>query len=88
MLTVAREFTSLMLAFAPPKDILRGLSQEKHFQNYHRVLNRAVWSSRAVSRVLLQMHDRVFASQGLLVMGLDDTTLAQAWRKNQAQHLP
>jgi hypothetical protein len=22
-----------------------GLSQEKHFQNYHRVLNRAVWSS-------------------------------------------
>lgn len=22
-----------------------GLSEEQHFQNYHRVLNRAVWSS-------------------------------------------
>jgi hypothetical protein len=28
-----------------------GLSMEKHFQNYHRVLNRAVWSSRETSRV-------------------------------------
>ncbi len=37
-----------------------GLSQEQHFQNYHRVLNRAVWSSRAVSRVLLQMHMKCF----------------------------
>jgi len=27
------------------------LSMEKHFQNYHRVLNRAVWSSREASRV-------------------------------------
>ena len=25
-----------------------GLSQQQHFQNYHRVLNRAVWSSRVV----------------------------------------
>ena len=32
-----------------------GLSQEKHFQNYHRVLNRSVWSARAVSRVLLEI---------------------------------
>ena len=50
-----------------------GLSQEKHFQNYHRVLNRAVWSNRAVSQVLLQMLVGVFAPQGPLVMGLDDT---------------
>ena len=26
-----------------------GLSADKHFQNYHRVLNRAAWSSLAVS---------------------------------------
>ncbi len=30
-----------------------GLSDERQFQNYHRVLNRARWSSREVSRRLL-----------------------------------
>jgi DDE superfamily endonuclease len=30
-----------------------GLEQEKRFHRYHRVLNRASWSSREVSRVLL-----------------------------------
>src|SRR6266567_3997018 len=29
-----------------------GLHQERQFQNYHRVLNRAKWSSRALSRIL------------------------------------
>jgi hypothetical protein len=32
-----------------------GLSDEVHFQNYHRLLNRAVWSSRRVSRILLRL---------------------------------
>ena len=35
-----------------------GLSAERHFTNYHRVLNRATWSGRLASRILL----------GLLVM--------------------
>ncbi|MEH1876004.1 MULTISPECIES: 2OG-Fe(II) oxygenase [unclassified Nostoc] len=30
-----------------------GLNQEEHFQNYHHVLNRAVWSSLEASRILL-----------------------------------
>jgi hypothetical protein len=30
-----------------------GLSGEKHFENYHRVLNRAVWSSLEASHILL-----------------------------------
>src|SRR3954467_15641277 len=30
-----------------------GLGDERQFQNYHRVLNRACWSSREVSRRLL-----------------------------------
>ncbi len=34
---------------------IMGLSQEKHFQNYHRILNCAVWSSREVSRILLTL---------------------------------
>ena len=50
-----------------------GLSQVEHFQNYHRVLNRAVWSSKEVSRVLLLLLLKTFAPSGPLVMGLDDT---------------
>jgi hypothetical protein len=50
-----------------------GLSQEKNFQNYHRVLNRAIWSSLEVSRVLLGILVSTFASMGPVVMGLDDT---------------
>lgn len=52
---------------------IMGLSAEKHFQNYHRVLNRAVWSSREASRVLLGMLIATFAVWGPVVMGLDDT---------------
>ena len=50
-----------------------GLSQEEHSQNYHRVLNRAIWSSLEVSRVLLGVLVRTFAVTGPVVMGLDDT---------------
>ena len=50
-----------------------GLSQEKHFQNYHRVLNRALWSSLAASRILLGLLVSAFAPTGTLVLGLDDT---------------
>jgi hypothetical protein len=50
-----------------------GLSQERHFQNYHRVLNRAIWSSRQASRILLTQLIAVFAPSGVLVMGIDDT---------------
>jgi len=32
-----------------------GLSHERHFQTYHRVLNRACWSSMAASRILLSL---------------------------------
>ena len=50
-----------------------GLSQEKHFQNYHRVLNRAVWSSLDASRILLVLLVGTFAWFGPIVFGLDDT---------------
>lgn len=52
---------------------IMGLSQEEHFQNYHRVLNRAIWSSLEVSRVLLGVLVSTFAVTGPVVMGLDDT---------------
>jgi len=50
-----------------------GLSTWRHFQNYHRVLNRAVWSSRHASFILLRMLLATFAPRGPLVLGLDDT---------------
>jgi hypothetical protein len=37
-----------------------GLSDEAQYQNYHRVLNRAVWSSRCLSERLLRQLVAVF----------------------------
>src|SRR5918912_3892085 len=48
-----------------------GLSQERQFQNYHRVLNRAKWSSRTLSRILLHLLVRVFVPEDQpIVFGL------------------
>ncbi|MCA1702473.1 MAG: transposase [Actinobacteria bacterium] len=51
-----------------------GLSSERQFQNYHRVLNRARWSSRELGRRLLLALVRAFVPAGApIVVGLDDT---------------
>jgi hypothetical protein len=51
-----------------------GLSDEQQFQNYHRVLNRASWSSREVSRRLLAILVETFVPvDGPVVVGLDET---------------
>lgn len=51
-----------------------GLSDEVHFQNYHRLLNRAVWSSRQVGRILLQLLLEAFvAPDAAVVLGIDET---------------
>jgi hypothetical protein len=52
---------------------MMGLSQEKGFVNYHRVLNRARWSPLAASYILLRLLVTCFAPAGELVFGLDDT---------------
>ena len=52
---------------------IMGLSMEKHFENYHRVLSRAVWSSLEASRLLLGLLITAFVARGPVVMGLDDT---------------
>ena len=50
-----------------------GLSAEPQFQNYHRVLNRASWSSRALSRILLRLLIQAFVPPDApVVVGLDD----------------
>jgi hypothetical protein len=50
-----------------------GLSDEKHFVNYHRVLQRAVWSSLAVSRTLVFLLVQTFVPTGPILIGGDDT---------------
>src|SRR5262245_40461025 len=62
-----------------------GLSQEQQFQKYHRVLNRAQWSSLAVARVLLGLVVRAFASTGTVVIGIDDTLERRRGEKIKAK---
>jgi len=52
---------------------IMGLSTERHFQNYHRVLNRAVWSNLMLSWVLLRLLLNTFLSIGPVVVGIDET---------------
>jgi hypothetical protein len=57
-----------------------GLDQHKRFHRYHRVLSRATWSSREVSRILLGLLVEAFVPQGPLVFGIDET-LERRWGK-------
>src|SRR4051812_25603936 len=57
-----------------------GLGSEKHFQNYHRVWNRARWSGRAASQILLGLLLQAFAPDGPILVGLDDT-IERRWGK-------
>jgi hypothetical protein len=50
-----------------------GLSDERRFEKYHRVLNRARWSALTASRILLRLLLTAFAPSGEIVIGLDDT---------------
>lgn len=62
-----------------------GLRQNPHFQNYQRVLNRARWSSRALSRQLLLILLQVFVPQGPIMLGLDDTVERRRGKKITAK---
>ncbi len=60
-----------------------GLDQQKRFHRYHRVLSHASWSSREASRILLGLLVEVFAPEGPLVFGIDET-LERRWGKKIA----
>lgn len=64
-----------------------GLSLEKHFANYHRVLSRAKWSSLEASRILLGGLVQTFASRGPVILGLDDTIERRRGAKIQAKDI-
>lgn len=56
-----------------------GLSQEKQFHKYHRVLSKAKWSAYQAARILLGLLvDRLVSADEPLVFGLDET-LERRW---------
>jgi len=51
-----------------------GLADDKHFTNYHRVLNRDHWSPMVLSKILLVLIIQVFLTADLsLALVVDDT---------------
>jgi hypothetical protein len=62
-----------------------GLAQARQFHRYHRVLSHARWSGLAASRVLLQLLIAVFAPEGPLVFGVDETLERRRGRKIAAK---
>jgi DDE superfamily endonuclease len=64
---------------------LLGLGRQRRLQNYHQVLNRARWSSRAASRILLPRLGSTFVPTGPLVLGLADTVARRRGKRIHAQ---
>ena len=62
-----------------------GLQDERRFCRYHRVLSRAVWSSREASRVLLGLLVEAFMPEGPLVVGIDETLERRQGKKIAAK---
>ncbi len=63
-----------------------GLAREDHFTNYHRVLNRATWSARHGSRMLLGLLITLLVPPGAtIVLGADDTVERRSGRKIAAK---
>src|SRR5829696_5596288 len=52
---------------------IAGLCRERHFVNYHRVLNRAIWHDRLGTRLLLDLLVAAFVPRGPVLLGIDDT---------------
>jgi hypothetical protein len=63
-----------------------GLAWEYHFTNYHRVLNRAMWSALQASKILLGLIVVLLVpAGGPLVLGADDTVERRSGRQIKAK---
>jgi DDE superfamily endonuclease len=63
-----------------------GLAAERHFTNYHRVLNRATWSARHGSQILLGLLITLLVPAGAtIVLGADDTVERRSGQKITAK---
>jgi hypothetical protein len=66
-----------------------GLAAERHCTSYHRVLNRAMWSARQGSRILLGILITLLVPPGApIVLGADDTVERRSGRKITAKGCP
>src|SRR3954470_14255178 len=52
---------------------IAGLSRERRFTTYHRILNRVSWEARTAARLLLSLLVAAFAPAGPVVLGIDGT---------------
>jgi DDE superfamily endonuclease len=63
-----------------------GLAMERRFTNYHRVLNRATWSARQGSRILLGVLVTGLVPSGTpIILGADDTVERRSGRQITAK---
>jgi len=62
-----------------------GLKDEKHFINYHRVLNRACWSGLQASKILLGLLITLIPVSFPVIMGIDDTIERRKGKKIKAK---
>jgi hypothetical protein len=63
-----------------------GLAGERRFTNYHRVLNRAIWSARQGSGIRLSLLIALLVPPGAtIVLGADDTVERRSGRKIRAK---
>src|SRR4051795_1642808 len=64
---------------------IMGLGQERHFTNYHRVLNRDVWSCLAAGQILLGLIVALIPSHWPIALAADDTIERRGGRRIKAR---
>src|SRR5512135_713283 len=64
---------------------IMGLGQERHFTNYHRVLNRDAWSCLAAGQVLLGLILALIPRDWPIVLAADDTIERRGGRRLKAR---
>ena len=64
---------------------IMGLGQERHFTNYHRVLNRDAWSCLAAGQILLGLILALIPSDWPIVLAADDTIERRGGRRIKAR---
>src|SRR5215213_1765323 len=64
---------------------IMGLSQERHFTNYHRVLNRDAWSCLAAGQILLGLIIALIPRHWPIALAADDTIERRGGRRIRAK---
>lgn len=62
-----------------------GLSQERRFEKYHRVLNRAQWNSMAGAKILLGLLVKLLPESWSILIVVDDTIERRSGKKIKAK---